>query len=501
MANMKKLFSELQIETSKNKLNKILSDKDVNNGILFQPFCNTTITTDFTRKALKRVNALGTHFLSCNFSGVAATGSKFSDAEFANCNFSGANFQYCYFNNSHIHESSLIKGSNFSHSVFINCEFAGITIIESTFYDCYFENCTFSESNIRTDTFENSTMRHCSIKDINWAHLNLEYTQFEEVQMHNVVLPPYQIPYIIGIPSHLTETDEKIYVYTDSGYITIKEYCSMFTDLCAYFFGEKSYFPVANLLIAKGDNLEAFECIKQGIEEACDYFDFRMIKHYCRLACSNSRFSHMQLKELFDLVTNLSYSESWDINTLHSYMLNIGEIKEILLNNSGDQNRVEFVVKTNIDKDDLNSVNLLYNQVNALIKDACSNNHIDTIELRHNSPYELYITCIDWLPNILFFVSAMYSFFAFSNQGLEVFKNIEEITHIHHQNKLDKYEMEEKMLNLEIKKEELRKAKNQNNIVTASVYEVEHILKCSSLNIAEKITPEYLHYKIKNNPE
>lgn len=496
---MSKLFSYEEIEKSKIKLCKFLPDKDIKNGVLFQPFCNTTVTKDFYRKALKRVNVVGTFFLDCNFSGVAATGSKFSNTKFQNCNFTGSNFQYCSFNKVRFCKSSSIKGANFSHSVFTNCDFSEITIIESTFYDSYFENCTFSKSVIKTDTLENTTMCNCYIEDIDLAHLNLEYMQFNTVKMNNVVLPPYQIPYIIGAPSYLKNTEEKVYVYTDNGNITIKEYSHLYNDLIVYFYNERNFFPIANILIATGKDNEAFEYIKQGIEEASDYFDFRMIKHYCRLACSNNNFTHEQLKYLYTLITNLSYNDIWDINTLHSYMLNIGEIKEILLNNYEKKHRVEFIIKTSIDKDDLNSINLLYNQINAVINENCSSDHIDSIELRHNSPYELYVTCIDMLPHIMMFVSAMYGIFSVGNKGLAFLKNVEETIRIHQQNQLHKYEIEEKLINIEIKKEELKKARS--NIVVTSVSELEHILKCNSIDIAKKITPEYLHYKVSNTPE
>lgn len=498
---MRKLFSDEQIQRATDKLKISLPDKDVNNGTLFRIFCSTTITNDFTAKSLKRITVEKTSFVDCNFNNVAATGSKFSNTKFENCDFSGSNFQYCHFYKVCFSNTSLIKGANFSHSVFIDCKFTNVTIIESTLYDCYFEDCTISNSIIRTNTFENSTLRNCLLNEIDLSCVNLEYMKFDGIKMHNVLLPPYQIPYIIGATSYMNKSKDSVFIYTDNKEITCKEYCNMYDDLAAYFLGQKSYFPLANILIAKGKHHDAFEYIEYGIEEACDYFDFRMIKHYCRLACSNEEFTHIQLKSLYDLVTKLSYNNTWDITTLHSYMLNIGEIKEILLNNSENKNRVEFVIKTNIDKEDLSSINFLYNRINGIIKENCSTTHVDTIELRHNSPYELYVTCIDALPNILVFVSAMYSIFAAGNKGLEFFKNVEETIRVHQQNRLHKYELEEKSLDIEIKKEELRQMKSKKSVHIASVLELEHILKCNSIEMAQKITPEYLHYKITNIPE
>lgn len=490
------LYSKEQVQKAMDRLSTSLLDKDVLNDSSFQAGGNTEITKDFTRKSLKRINIVDIHFVKSIFSGVAGTGSKFTNTVFRACDFSGSNFQYCQFNNVVFDMQSIIKGANFSHSVFIGCHFNNITIVESTLYDSYFEDCKFSNSIIRTNTLENTTMRNCSIQNIDLAHINLEYMKLDNVTMENVILPPYQIPYIIGAPQYIKTADENIYVYTDTGDIPAKQYFNMYEDIAALFYGRKKYFPLANLLIAIGKNDEAYECIRLGIEESCDYFDFRMIKHYCRLACYNTDFTNIQLKTLFNLVVDLSYNDSWDINTLHFYMINIGEIKELLLNNSESKERVEFIVKTNINKDDLESVNELYNQINKIIKDNCSTNHIDSIEFRHNSPYELYITCIDNLPNILLFISSMYSMFAIGSKGLDFLKKLEDTVQVHQQTKLIKYEIESKKLEIELKKNELKQTEKSKSITTYSVVELEHYLRCSSIDTAKNITPEYLHNKI-----
>lgn len=495
---MEKLFSKKQCEVAKNRLNSILPDSGVYNGILFQQFSYTTVTRDFTRKSMKRAKIIGSNFTKCNFSGVAAAGSQVVDSKFSQCDFTGASFQNCQFCRVEFSELSIINGSNFSHSVFIECKFVNISIIESTLYDCYFENCLFIDSIIRTSTTENSTLRSCSIHNIDLSHVNLEFIRFDNIGLHNVTLPPYQVPYIIGAPGFLLHTDDLVYIYSDNGKVSLEDYRNEYNNLAAYYFAQRQYFPLANLLLALGDNLAAFNYIRQGIAESCDNFDFRMIKYYCKLACA-SRFTPSQLKILFNLVTDLSYKNTWDISTLHSYMLNIGEIKELLLNNSECEQRVDFIIKTNIDKDSQNEINALYNQINSLLKSFGSENHIDSIELRHNSPYELYITCIDALSNIILMVSAMYSIFAVGSKGVDFLKKLEDLRHTHKENILLDYEIAEKKIDIEIKKIELAQSSQQSSIPICSVVELEHILKCNSIEAARAISQDYLHYKITNH--
>lgn len=492
------LYNNEQIKKAISILDKHLPDKDVNNGILFQPFSGTKITKDFTRKSLKRVNVFDTVFEKCKFVGVAATGSKFSNTKFRMCDFSGSNFQYCCFNNVNFDHSTKIMSANFSHSVFVECEFKNISIIQSTLLDCTFEDCKFYSSEIRTDTLENTSIINSRISNIDLSHINLEYMRIDNTKLNNVILPPYQIPYIIGAPSYLMKTNDDIFVYTDKGKITISEYCNLFDSLIAYFYRERNFFPISNIFIAQKCDSKAYEYLKLGIEEALDYSDFRMIKHYCRLACTNKRFTHSQIKELYDLVTDLSYKKNWDINTLHSYMLNIGEIKEILLNNYEFKQRVEFVIKTNIDKDDLESINLLYNEINKTIKNNCSSDHVESIELRHNSPYELYITCIDYLPYILVLIYTIYRVFCISDKVADFIKKIKEISKITQEKKLIDLDIEEKRLNIKIKEQTLKKDIENKIVSKNAITEIEHILKCNSLDLAKQLDSVCLHNKLKN---
>lgn len=500
---MKKLYSEKEIKESCIKVKRLLPDSDAMDNNFSLQYFNAEISKDFTRKDLKRMAVNKSKFIKSKFNGVAATGSKFTKTKFAKCDFSGANFQYCYFINVSFTNDCLIKGANFSHSVFIDCIFETTTIIESTLFDCLFENCTFISSEIRTDTLENSTMRNCKIRNIDLSHINLEYMKFEKMQMENVTLPPYQIPYIIGATSYLNTTQDNVEIHTDNQNISKKEYCSMYNDLAAFFYSHKEYFPLANIYIALNKDDLAYECIILGIQEACDLCDFRMVKHFCKLACSNENFSHPQLKSLYDIVTDLSHNNDWDLNVLHSYLLNIGEIRELLLNNLSHAQKVELLIKTNINKDDLDAVNILYKQINNILRDNCSDKHIDSIELRHNSPYEFYITCVDSLPNIMLFISSIYTIFAAGNKFMDFYKKIEETRRVHQQNKLFKYELEEKKLDIKIKEKQIEQMDKQPSTQKKSgiymVNEIEHSIKCSNLEVAQSIAPEYLHYKYSNN--
>ena len=493
---MREIFTKEQIQDALNNLKEKLPDQDEENISLFQVANDADISCDYTRKSFKRVNATNCRFNKSIFKAAAGTGARFTNVHFINCDFSGSNFQYCYFNNTNFTSKTLIKGANFSHSIFINCCFNKINIKECTFFDCQFQNCTFLVSNIRSVTMENSIFYNCTIENIDLSHLNLEYTHFSDVIMKKVTLSPYQVAYIIGMPAYLKFTKDRVYLYTDKGKITAAEYNNLIDDLVKYYYSQNDFFPLANIMLSLSSYDKALDYIQRGIRESFDFSDFRMVKHFCRLAISCSSFSHTQLKFLYELITDLSYRKKLDINELHSYFINIGEIRELLLNGAQNMECVEFVIKTNIDKDDLIGINNFYNEINDIIKQCCSDKHIDSIELRHNSPYELLIKCIDLLPQIFMLISAMYSLLMVGSKSLDIYHKFEEVRKIHQENSLFKYEKRLKELEILEKEQKIKKnGKQDNEAGIMLVSEIEHSIKCSKLNLANTLPPEYLHYK------
>ena len=488
------------------KIEKNIPDKDVFDETLFQDFFDTEVTMDFTRKDLKRMNVKKTRFITCSFEAAAGTGSKFIRTLFKGGDFSGSNFQDCFFDKCTFIGNTIIKNANMSHGMFIDCTFKNIVICRSTFFDCYFENCTFQSCQIYSITAENSNFNNCFMSDIDLAHLNIEFIQVNNMRLNNVILPPYQIAFIIGGPVALKNTTQHIDIYTDRGTISAKEFCNLYEDFVLYYYDKREYFALANLLIGLERRAEAYEYIRNGIQECCDYYDFRMVKHFCRLACYSNIFEPLELKDLYHLITQKSYDNNWDANVFHAYMLQIGSIRELLLNStSGNAQRVEILIRTDIDKDDLPTVNMLYNEINNRIRDNCSDNHIDYIELRHNSPYELYVTCIDALPQIVALLSSIYAILSIGNKFVDLYKNVAETRRVCQENKLYAQKKESLALDIELKKMELeKKQKNQEQKRMPSIYtikEIEHTIKCDSIDVAKTIAPELLHFKYAKAPE
>lgn len=500
-------MNSMGIQHSIDKLNTILPDRDAINGSEFNISVNAPIEMDFSGKSMKRVYIKGGRFYKCTFKSTAAAGSVFISTEMSKCVIEGANFQFCNFDRV-IFQKSRIRYSNFSHSKFINCTFINVYLTESTLYDCYFENCCFIKSMISKDTFENTSLHICRFEYINLSRANLEYLYFDRVTLNHVILPPYQIPYVIGLPSYLINTNDSVFIYTDKGKLAVKQYRELYGDLINKYIKLGEYFPVANLLCAMGRMSEAFDYIKIGIKEASSIPDFRTIKHFCRLACTSKGFSHIQLKELYDGITAASHDLSWDANTLHFYMINIGEIRELLLNSMVNGQQIDITIKTSIPREDTEMINALYTKLDVIIKQCCTSEHISAIELRHNSPYELLISCTDMLPNLILLVFFIYQVFGVAdkvlNKFLSTYQNVRGIKKLNLDIVDKQLEITAKELQIEMQRIELdKKRKGLTESSSTSpillVNEIEHTMHCNTIDIAHSVSSECLHFKYKTS--
>ena len=114
---------------------------------------------DYTNKGIRRSRISGKKFIQSIFKNSAAAGSNFYD---------------CIFDKSLFSDDFVLENNYFEHSVFYNTAFIGGEIANTTFYSCTLEGATFSD---------------VSMENVHFTDLNIDYAVFENVKMHNVVLP------------------------------------------------------------------------------------------------------------------------------------------------------------------------------------------------------------------------------------------------------------------------------------------------------------------------
>jgi len=408
-------FSKFEIEKATSVLYKYGDDRACSNNRIFGKGIKATYNDDYSYMSLKRTRLEECKVIKSNFTAAAVTGSRFIQTSFIDCKISGANFQSCDFVGSSFQDfSHEIETSNFSNSVFTDTEFKKVNFHMNTIFQSLFENCVFANSIIKATTLEGSIFRGCVFNNVNMSNLNIDYVTLHNPSMNNVVLPFFQAPYIINGFLYLSSTKDDVWIDSEKspkGRISVNEYMQNAENLIIYFWGLKEFFPLANIYLSLNNPKSALACIKEGTERACRQNDFRKIKHFCRLVTSTPQFKTEDMRQIYDLLNKRFDPKVMKPRELHNYLQNIGEIRTILLNGSYNLQTLEIIIQTNINAGEVERLNALLRTLNSILDEFGENNRSQVVELRHNSPYAIFISCVDTLADLMPVLLSLYSAF------------------------------------------------------------------------------------------
>lgn len=90
------------------------------------------------------------------------------------------------------------------------------------------------------------------------------------------------------------------------------------------------------------------------------------------------------------------------------------------------------------------------------------------------------------------------------NKFVDIYKNVAETRRISQENSLYKYQKEQAQLEIKLKTIELQqKLEEKNKPKSSSIYtvtEIEHNIRCSTIDTAKTIAPDLLHYRYTKGP-
>jgi uncharacterized protein YjbI with pentapeptide repeats len=478
-------FSESEIKKATDSLYKYDTEACSNNRI-FDTAIKATYSGNYSGKSLKRTFLKECKIQNANFTGAAVTGSKFIQTLFEDCKISGAGFQCCDFIESKLQDFSFeIATSNFSNSIFIDTEFKNVNFCMNTISQSLFENCTFTDCKIGTTTLEGSVFSDCTFTNVDLSNLNIDYVTMYNPTMDNVTLPFFQIPYIINGFSYINTTDDNILIGSEkslSKKINIKEYLQNTEKMIIHFCGLKEFFPLANIYLAKNDPKTALACIIEGIEYASKRNDFRMIKHFCRLVTSTIQFNTKDMKCVYNLLENRFNPEMLTAYELHNYLLNIGDIRTILLNGNYGLQTLEIVIQTNIDSNEVNRFSTFLEQLNKLLDEHNQNGRSQFVELRHNSKYNIRISCANTFKQLMPVLVSIYAVFGAFDKAIKFYDTLLDIeikqnVIQNHKDSSQKEILEEQIKNLEFDIHKIAEIAEKNKTLSTDVLELTHYIK------------------------
>lgn len=392
------VFDQRQIETALSELSEKYSDKNCNNNkrVDFPMERGMIEDTIFEHLSMKRSHFYNVNYNQCKFINVAFNGSSFDSVDFTETKMEGNSLACCEFTDVTISGGDKNDGNNCSQTNFINCHIGGTMFSGSAFLQSIFHHTSINDVIFRSCTLEGSRFINCELADVNFGNANIEFTDFLNTCLENVIFPFYQFAYIIGIADYL-QNNANIFLRCGETDVSLQEYASQIDNLILYYFDKTDYFPMCNLYIAKHDMSTATDCLLIGINSSLQDLDFRMIRHYCRLAKRHNLLNEVTNRRISDAIDSFLTQDSMSPEKLNDCMIHVGEIRQIL--NSGSQNAVELNlrIRTNITKDNtegVNYVNSLSNEISSWLSNNTWGHEGFQVAVSNHSPFELIIDVV-----------------------------------------------------------------------------------------------------------
>lgn len=388
-------FNQKDIEISKSLIRKY-TDNVANNNLLFQKAYKTTYSQDYSYLSLKRSNLINCQCKNAYFRSATLTGSTFQHTLFHNCDFLNASLDFCLFYNCDFFsdkQTKAISGANFSNTNVINSNLSNILFDKTTVSNTLFEHTTIDHCYINYSSFENSTFSNCYFKNIELRNLNLEFVEFKNCRFETVTLPFSQVPYTFGLLECIKKYKNNIWISSKEKQdrLTIDNYIEIIPQLIPYYIYIQEYFPATNIYIFIKEYDKAFNTLMNGVQKACLEKDFRMLKYFCKLAIISGWCDRKNIKKLFDFINEIKNFEPMTEYEQHNYYLHLGDFRKILLFGDETLPTLHFHLQTNINSGEEEKLITIVRSIDNIINAFDSNKTFYSIELHHESPYDLLI--------------------------------------------------------------------------------------------------------------
>lgn len=292
----------------------------------------------FQASALNRSRFYNCSFNKISFKKAAVTGSIFERCRFNDCNFDYADFEFCDFSDCEI-EIRKVTDCSFNNSNFIRTAIRKSEFGQCTFTNSFFEESILDNVNITFSTLESACFSKCKFSNIDWRNLNLEYVDFINPNMNNVVLPAIQIPFTFGLLNYLSETNDNVNISTNGKLITINDFFNVeIPKLTEKLEDRNIYLPISNICLfgRDKDKDKGLDYLAREVTDCSFNRDYRGIKFCCKLI-SMCEIDKRYLNTIYKNIANIGASLEPQSTEMKNFSRNIGEIRNILFSKKKSQ--------------------------------------------------------------------------------------------------------------------------------------------------------------------
>lgn len=375
------------------------------------------VSVDLIGDQFKRQLISNNNYHDCLLKYNAFSGSTFLNVRFFNCHLKGNGFIGSVFKNVEFNSKRKLAytSNNWSQSYFYNCVFHNALIRSCTISQSLFLESKITNTKFAAITFENTIFRNSILKNVDLHDINVDFMEFANCELYNVKFAFFRLPFIFGGLEALNEN--VVLIDQNENEVRCDEYVSVLPYLAKYYEDNKEYFAACNIYNYLGQKQNALNNLHYGIATSLEKSDYRSIKYLCKLGILGNIIQDNYAKKILENLENVIFGSGQNINdsnfALNEELMHYGEIRSMLINRTLNKNKVEVSIKTKIQSDQQEDINLLLNTIDDVLTSMNLGQDKNFIEIRHNSPFEILVTYIcQNLPTILGITSSILSIVA-----------------------------------------------------------------------------------------
>ena len=322
---------------------------------------------NYIRTGMKQSQFEHVIYDGCTFFNVALTGSQFRSVRFYNTILTGNSFACCDFYDIDIDGTKCNEytANNLSLSSFELCSFMNLTFSSSGILGSYFHNCRLNNVKLRSCTLEGTTFANCHLSNCDLTAVNVEFSQFSKGLLDSVRFPFYQFPYVIGAANIISDPNSNVLVQAGEKIVSMEEYREHLQKLFFYFMDKGQHFPMCNLALAQNDVDAARQYLMDGVLSSLRRRDFRMIRHFCKLALHHDIIDEFTRQRILQEMDVFLQRKDIPDTQLNYFMTYIGTIRTLLYSASSNSAELHFKIATRTKRGDTKGIKY----VNSLMAD------------------------------------------------------------------------------------------------------------------------------------
>lgn len=391
--------SDSDFSKAQENLMKNMKQKSFYREKQFVVYENETISSNFAGENLRRSYYMNSEFNKADLTNVGFSGSVFLSTDFYDCIINNTKLDFCEFDDCEFNHSlkTELPHLNLNESIVCNGRFLNLNLHAANFTNSIFENVLFKDCNWKSSCLEGTVFKNSTLDNVTLQNLNFEFSYFDNIKMNNIRLPFPTIPYIFNGLSYLMNTSDSIKISSnasENGSISIDEYLNYLDDLIVFYTKTQNYFPLANIFIAQEKYEQAYVAILSGIKFSMMHIrNFRLVYYYSKLLQITPNFTATQKAHAYNIIINFSGLMNWRPIDCYNFNHYIDKIRNTLLNEkNGDF--ITVTLNTNILCTEYEKLSCLYEIIDnifQLVKNEKNKKITYYTEIRHNSPYEIFI--------------------------------------------------------------------------------------------------------------